>query len=397
MSDTSYRLAVVVKAYPNKEQEELFRKTIGCCRFIYNHLLAFRENEYQRYLHWQKRNPDTPKSKFKWKPLPTESSLKKEYPWLSEPNSQTLQQAAKDLRTAYDRFFKGLARRPRFHKKGQKESFRVPQNVRLEGSHLLLTKYGRIRVRGDLSQIRGKIKSATVKLDAGRWHISILYEASAETYYKPVDHKVCAIGIDLGVVQPLTITDGKHFWVRGQETREKLTKLETRRRRYMRQLSRKIKGSNNRHRARNKVTRAYRKEQNYRNNFQHQVSHRLTKFAETIVFEDLRVGQMTRSAKGTAENPGTNVRAKSGLNREMLRIGLSGLITKCEYKAQRRGGQILFVDPKFTSQTCNACGVVDKKSRESQSRYRCVHCGFTLNADKNAALNILDKGLATFQ
>lgn len=391
---TTHRLGLVVRAYPTKEQEVLFRKTIGCCRFVYNHLLDFRNKEYQRYLKWQKRNPNTPKSKFKWKPLPTEKQLKEEFEWLSETNAQALQQSVADLRTAYDRFFKGHSDKPRFHKKGRKESFRVPQNVEIREGKLFLQKYRLIKIRGDLSQIKGKIKSATVRLEAGKWYVSILYAPESQDYYQPVDHKVEAVGIDLGVVQPLTITDGEHFWIRGQDTRKHLTKLELRRKRYQRQLARKQKGSNNRNRAKNKVARVFQKERNYRNNFQHQVSHHLTNLAETIIFEDLKLSAMTRSAKGTKENPGINVRAKSGLNREMLRIGLGDLVSKCQYKAHRRGGQVLFVDPKFTSQTCSDCGTVDKKSRESQSRYSCVHCGFTLNADRNAALNILARGLA---
>lgn len=392
--ETPHRLGLVVRAYPTKEQDILFRKTVGCGRFVYNHLLDFRNKEYQRYLKWQKRNSNTPKSKFKWKPLPTEKQLKEKFEWLSEPNSQTLQQSRMDLNVAFDRFFKGHSDKPSFHKKGQKESFRIPQNVEIREGKLFLSKYGLIRIRGDLSQIRGKIKSATVKLEAGKWYVSILYAPLSKDYYQPVDHRVEAISIDLGVVQPLTITDGEHFWIRGQETREHLTKLETRRKRYQRQFNRKQRRSNNQHKTRTRIAKAFQKERNYRNNFQHQVSHRLTNLAETIIFEDLRIRSMTRSARGTQDNPGKNVRQKSGLNREMLRIGLSGLVSKCQYKAHRRGGQVLFVDPKFTSQTCSDCGTVDKRSRESQSRYSCVHCGFTLNADRNAALNILARGLA---
>jgi putative transposase len=84
-------------------------------------------------------------------------------------------------------------------------------------------------------------------------------------------------------------------------------------------------------------------------------------------------------------------RGKHGLNREMLRMGLSGLVTRTQQKAERKGGQVLFVNPAYTSQTCSTCGSINKESRKSQARYQCVDCGFRFNADKNAALNILAK------
>jgi putative transposase len=388
------RLALVVRAYPTKEQDVLFRKTLGCCRFVYNYLLDFRENEYQRYLLWKDKYPDKPNKDFKWKSIPTEKQLKITYPWLTEPLAQSLQQSRKDLQVAYSRFFKGIANKPRFHKKGQKDSFRIPQSVRLEDNSVFLQKYGYIKIKGSLDQIRGTIKSATIKLIADKWYVSILYEVKAEDYYQPVDHKVEAIGIDLGIVNPLTVTGGSNFHVFGRKTRKNLQQLEHRRKRYQRQLARKVKGSNNRKKAKLKVAIAFQKEANVRKNFQHQVSHRLTKEAEVLIFEDLKLSNMTRSAKGTLENPGTNVRQKSGLNREMLRIGLAGLINKCVYKAHRRGGNVIFVDPKFTSQTCSSCGTIDKLSRKSQARFQCIHCGFKLNADKNASLNILARGIA---
>jgi putative transposase len=110
---------------------------------------------------------------------------------------------------------------------------------------------------------------------------------------------------------------------------------------------------------------------------------------QTIKFEDLKLSNMTRSSKGTVQNPGKNVAAKSGLNREMLRLGLSTLVLRTEQKSMTNGGQVVYINPKFTSQTCSCCGVIDKKSRISQSKFVCVHCGYTLNADINAALNIL--------
>lgn len=378
-----YYLATKLKLYPEPSQEKFFRQTIGCCRFIYNYYLDAKNTEYSRYLKWQKRFPDRNKKEFKWRPLKIESQLKLEFPWLSAPNSQTIQQSRKDLETAFKRFFEGASNKPRFHKKGRKESFRVPQGISMEGDCIQLgSKNGWVKARGPFDQIQGKIKSATVSLDAGQWYVSILQEVKDKDYYQPQDFKHPICGIDLGVVKPLTVAYEDKFTVGGLKAKSHLEKLELRRKRYQRQLARKQKVSNNRTKARSKVARAFQRERFYRKNWIEQTSHKLTSIFETIVFEDLRIKSMTGKGKG-----------KHGLNREMLRLGLGSLISRCQQKADRRGNEIVFVDPRNTSRTCSDCGVVDKRSRESQSRFHCVHCGFKLNADKNAALNVLARGL----
>ena len=106
---------------------------------------------------------------------------------------------------------------------------------------------------------------------------------------------------------------------------------------------------------------------------------------DLIKVEDLRITNMTRSARGTAQNPGTNVRAKAGLNREILRSGWGLLVRRLEDKAP---GRVEKVKPHYTSQRCSACGHVDAESRESQARFVCTACGFAGNADVNAARNI---------
>ena len=104
-----------------------------------------------------------------------------------------------------------------------------------------------------------------------------------------------------------------------------------------------------------------------------------------IRVEDLRIRDMTRSARGTAGNPGRNVRAKAGLNREILRSGWGLLVRRLQEKAP---GRLEKIKPAFTSQRCSACGHVDAKSRQSQTRFVCTACGFACNADVNAARNI---------
>jgi transposase len=106
---------------------------------------------------------------------------------------------------------------------------------------------------------------------------------------------------------------------------------------------------------------------------------------DVIRIEDLKITNMTRSAKGTRENPGRNVRQKAGLNRGILRSGWGLLVRRLEEKAP---GRVEKIKPALTSQRCSACGQVDRASRESQAVFRCTACGFVCNADVNAARNI---------
>ena len=388
-----HNLSVKVRLYPNDEQIEIFQKTVGCCRFLYNYYLDFRLKEYARYCAWRDVNLGAPSGKFGWSPLPTEASLKEEFDWLREVDSQALIQSRRDLETAYKRFFSGVSQRPRFHKKGQKESFRLPQTIKLERGRVKLSKYGWCRYRGHPSfdVDKSKLKSVTVSRTAGKWYASMLYEVPSDVYYTP-SRLGPAIGIDVGVVNPVTIVSdtGKNK-VLGKNQRQRITVLESRRKRYQRRYAKKQIGSSNQYKARMKVARAYQKERNYRTNWVEQSSCRLSKFS-VIAFEDLRLANMTKSAKGTPEAPGKNVKAKSGLNRELLRLGLGRLMVRTEQKAHRTGAQVIYVPPQNTSRTCSDCGTIDKRSRESQSRFHCVHCGFTLNADVNAAKNILALG-----
>ncbi|MCY3874323.1 MAG: transposase, partial [Rhodobacteraceae bacterium] len=141
-------------------------------------------------------------------------------------------------------------------------------------------------------------------------------------------------------------------------------------------------------RTRLRLQRLQRKRANRRRNWQHQVSRRIANRASTVIVEKLNTRGMTRSARGTLENPGTMVKAKSGLNREILSTGWYGMKEKLAYKCA-----VVEIDPAFTSQTCYVCGRVDKASRPSQAEFTCVACGHADNADLNAARNIMASGI----
>lgn len=380
--------AVKLRLYPNQEQRLLLDKNGGCTRFIYNHFLDLNIKHYA-----------ATKKKLSYvemcKELP---SLKKEFEWLQEVDSTSLQQALKNLDQAYSNFFRRVKQGqkpgfPRFKRKGVVNSFRVVMSLGFESNYLRCGKHGWIKVRGSTELLMDKeIRSITISKNGSHWYAAALIEVEKQ----PHTHRFHACGIDLGVKRPLTVVYEKEgepkSKVLGRKFGVDLKKKEERRKRWQRQLARKQKGSNNHLKTKVRLAKAYQKEKNCRKNFVEQTSHKLSSLFKVIVFEDLKLKNMTKSAKGTVENPGTNVSAKSGLNRELLRLGLGFLVARTEQKAMERGGLVILVNPRFTSQTCSECGTIDRKSRKNQATFSCISCGHTVNADQNAAINILNLG-----
>ncbi|EME9941558.1 transposase, partial [Escherichia coli] len=164
--------------------------------------------------------------------------------------------------------------------------------------------------------------------------------------------------------------------------------------RLQRQLSRRVKFSNNWQKQKRKIQRLHSRIANIRRDYLHKVTTTVSKNHAMIVIEDLKVSNMSKSAAGTVSQPGRNVRAKSGLNRSILDQGWYEMRRQLEYKQLWRGGQVLAVPPAYTSQRCACCGHTAKENRLSQSKFRCQVCGYTANADVNGARNILAAGHA---
>ncbi len=154
-----------------------------------------------------------------------------------------------------------------------------------------------------------------------------------------------------------------------------LTDKEIKIRRYQRKLARQQKGSGRSLRTKRRIAKWKRKQKNCRTNAAHQHSRRLSNKAYTLKCEDLKIKTMSKSAKGTVENPGTNVKAKAGLNRVILNAGWGRFNTYCDYKF----GNVILVDPKYTSQRCNQCGHTDKVNRKTQSKFKCMACGHQIS------------------
>lgn len=318
------------------------------------------------------------------------ADAKRDEPWLGEAPSHCLQQALMDLDRACKRH--GTFR---VHWRAIRKwtpSFRFPDGPRIHVRRLnrrwgtvRLPKFGEVRFRWTRN-IGGQIRNVTVIFDGGRWYVSFCIEdglIASEPNGKP------PVGVDRGAAIAVATSDG---WL---HDRDFTTPGEAERlRRLQRQVRRCHKGSNRRRAVVAKIGRLKARERARRADFCAWTANRLTRDHGLVAIEDLRTSSMTRTARGTVETPGRNVRQKAGLNRSILSKGWHILGAALEHKARYNGSQIIKVNPAYTSVTCSACGTVDGEARESQARFACRSCGHAENADVNAAKNILAAGLA---
>ncbi|ASD99289.1 TPA: RNA-guided endonuclease InsQ/TnpB family protein [Salmonella enterica subsp. enterica serovar Muenchen] len=364
---------------PDGQQEREMRRFAGACRFVFNRALALQNENHEagnKYIPYAKMASWL----VEWKNA-------SETQWLKDSPSQPLQQSLKDLERAYKNFFQKRAAFPRFKKRGQNDAFRYPQGVKLDpdNSRIFLPKLGWIRYRNS-RQVTDTVKNVTVSQSGGKWYISIQTECEVSA---PVHSSASMVGLDTGVAKLATLSDGTVFEPVNsfQKNQKKLARLQ-------RQLSRKVKFSNNWQKQKRKIQRLHSRIANVRRDYLHKVTTTISKSHAMIVIEDLRVSNMSKSAAGTVSQPGRNVRAKSGLNRSILDQGWYEMRRQLEYKQLWRGGQVLAVPPAYTSQRCACCGHTEKENRQSQSKFRCQACGYTANADVNGARNILAAGHA---
>jgi putative transposase len=293
------------------------------------------------------------------------------------------QQAVRDFDQAMRNFFRGTHRRPGWRKAGRDEGFRIiavkPEHVRRVNRRAALVfvpKCGWLRFR--LSRpVPAGVKSYRVRRDrAGRRHIA--FAAIPPPVAGPGTGEVA--GIDRGVAVSAALSTGELLSAPrlSPARRARLLVLQ-------RKLARASRGSNRRRQVRAAVARLQAREADARKDWCEKTSTDLARRFDVICVEDLNIANMTRSAKGTAARPGRNVAAKAGLNREISRSGWGLLVRRLEDKAP---GRVQKINPAYTSQRCSACGHVDRKSRESQAGFWCTACGYTCNADVNAARNI---------
>ncbi len=350
------------KIKPNKDQKVLLNKHFGSIRFAYNYFLNERQKEYET-------NKNTINYYDNAKSL-TELKKIEEYSWLNEINSQSLQDSLKNLETAYKNFFKFKKGFPKFKSKKSKNSFSVPQSVKLINGKLIIPKF---KEPIDLILSRsfsGIIKSCTIsKTPTNEYFVSIL----VETEHTKLDKTGKSIGIDLGL-KDFVITSEGYKYKNNRYTKTYERKLKE----HQQHLSRKTKGSNRYYKQKLKVANIYKKITNSRLDNLHKVSTELIKKYDVIVLEDLNVKGMVKNHK---------------LSKHISDASWSKFVELLTYKAQWNDKEIVKIDRFFpSSKTCNCCGYINQNLKLDMREWTCPSCHTKLDRDLNASINILKEG-----
>lgn len=347
------------------EQAELLARHFGCARFVYNHFLNQRKEQYRL----------TGKSDNYYAQAKSLTELKKQEAtaWLKEVNAQSLQFALRSLDAAYTNFFQKRAKFPSFKSKHTKNSFTVPQHVSIAGGRLFFHKFKEgIKCRVH-REITGKVGKATIsKTPSGKYFVSVFTE---EEYVTPVKKSGKAVGVDMGLKDLLITSDGEIF-----KNNRNTKRYERKLAKAQQHLSRKKKGSRGFENQKLKVARIHEKIANSRADYLHKCSISLVRRYDTICIEDLNVKGMERNHR---------------LAKSITDASWGNFVSMLTYKAEWNGKKVVKVDRYFpSSQTCNVCGYVNKQTKDLSVReWECPVCHTHHNRDVNAAINILRFGI----
>jgi len=359
--------------------------------------------------------------------------LKKTHPWYKEIDSTVLQQNVKRLQVAYNNFFAGRGKYPKFKNKSNFKSFTFTTGIKLTDKAVYLPKLGWVGYFNSRPIPEGfKVKSVTVRLKANGLYVTLKIENKTVPAFPviPAKEVKTVVGLDMGITQLVHCSDGSQYINPKHSTNKRTRKLLKVR---QRSLSRKKKRSNNRKKARVKVSRLHQKITHRREAFQWKLARELTKKSDAIIVEDLNISAMKKRCSAvlgshcvaevpsvvasgvvspmsdcikkrctTKENSNKKGRflpngqsRKRGLNRSISDASWYSLTKKIEYLAAKQGKVFERVNPRFTSQICSCCGYKDKASR-SKEKFICTNCGHHAPADINAARNIKNRAIEIF-
>ena len=370
--------AIKIRLYPNKTQEQVLNSVLGCYRFVYNYMLARKQEAYKT----DKTNLGlTQLSKYFHHVL-----LKgKQYDWLKEQNTKVMGQAIRQMLTAYDKFFKQHNGFPKFKSKKDKQSALFPISAISKTNTFnvrkitLTTKLKGISFRcsdlylARLRRYKNSIRSATLsKTKSGNFFLSILIDMNDNELNKFKKTGRDA-GIDLGVKDFIITSDGitfdnKHFYKKDER---RLTKLQ-------RQLSRKRKGSSNFSKQCKRIARVFETISNKKDNYIHFVVNKLLSQYDTVYIEDLNVQGMMKNHK---------------LAKAIQEVGFFKFKTVLSTKALQNDKKVVLIDRFYpSSKTCSQCGYVHNDLKLQDRYWCCPKCDTNHDRDYNAALNILYEG-----
>ncbi|MDW4508288.1 transposase [Priestia megaterium] len=354
------------RLYPNDEQALLIRKTFGSVRFVYNKMLAERNETYQ--------DLKEDKEALKKVKHPTPAKYKKEFKWLKEVDSLALANAQLNLDKAYKAFFKGNARFPKFKSKRHKQSYTtnaVNGNIQLLDGHIKLPKLKMVKIKQHrVIPSEYKIKSCTISITAsGKYYISVLTE-----YEKEIERKELkkVVGLDFAMDGLFVDSEGRkaNYPKFYRQSLDKLAKEQ-------RKLSRKKKGSSNWHKQRIRVAEIQEKVANQRKNFLHHKSKELVSSFDAVIIEDLDMKGMSQALK---------------FGKSVADNGWGMFTSFLQYKLKEKGKQLVKINKWFPStKTCSSCGSIQPMPMHIRT-YTCS-CGLNLDRDYNSALNIKKEGI----
>ena len=370
--------AIKIRLYPNKEQELKLNKVLGCYRFVYNQMLALKQQEYNEN---KKSLGLTDLSKYFHGTL-----LKDEqYEWLKEQNTKVMKQAIRQMLTAYDKFFKQHNGFPKFKSKKDKQSALFPLEAISKGNKFNERKITLTQPLKDikfrcsdlyfkrLQAYKEGIRSATLsKTKSGNYFLSVLVELPQEEvirFEQTNEH----VGIDLGVKDFVITSDGevfenKHFF---KKQEKKIAKLQ-------RRLSKKQKGSNNRNKQRVKIAKAFERLTNQKEAYIHSVVNKLLTYYDVVFMEDLNVQGMLKNHK---------------LAKAIAEVGFYRFKQVLTDKANNNYKQVIEVSRYYpSSKACSQCGYKNKELTLNDREWTCPVCGTHHDRDLNAAMNILIEG-----
>ena len=370
--------AIKIRLYPNKTQEHVLNSVLGCYRFVYNHMLARKQEAYKTH----KTNLGlTELSKHFYHELRKEE----QYAWLKEQNTKVMKQSIRQMLTAYDKFFKQHNGFPKFKSKKDKQSALFPIDAiskinTFDTCKITLTK----KLKGisfrcsdlyltRLRRYKGNIRRATLsKTKSGNFFLSILVDMNDDELVK-FNKTSLDVGIDLGVKDFVITSDGgvfgnKHFYKKDER---RLAKLQ-------RQLSRKRKGSSNFYKQCKQIAKVYETITNKKDNYIHFVVNELLSRYDTVYMEDLNVQGMMKNHK---------------LAKAIQEVGFCKFKITLQNKALQNDKKVVLIDRFYpSSKTCSNCGYVNKDLKLQDRRWCCPDCDTNHDRDKNAAINIIHEG-----
>lgn len=370
--------AIKIRLYPNKLQIEKFNKLLGCYRFVYNSMLALKNNTYQT----DKTNLGLKELSYLYHNVILKDT---NYSWLKEQNTKVMKQAIRQLIVAYKNFFTLHNGFPKFKSKKDIQSALFPidtisKSNKFNTKHITLTKdFKNVKFRcsnlqfSRLQKYKDNIRNATLsRTKSGKYFLSVLVEMNDDEL-KQFENTGQHVGIDLGVKDFVITSDGevfenKHFFKKQEKKMSKLQK----------QLSKKVKGSNNRNKVRIKLAKVFEKQVNQRKDYIHKVVNSLLKDYDYIFMEDLNVQGMLKN---------------HCLSRAIQELGFYNFKSVLETKALMNNKRVVLVGRYYaSSKTCNKCGYVYKGLRLNEREWVCPECGEIHDRDINASINILHEG-----